>query len=82
MRSRIAAICLAVLLLLPLLVACTSDAPDAIAAVTDCRDGVCEIPTYDDESGRQIYAVVSPVGYHDVENITQAPRPKVLQALS
>ncbi|MBQ9428761.1 MAG: hypothetical protein IJU41_04365 [Clostridia bacterium] len=74
MKLRIAAVCLAVLLLLPLLVSCTSDAPDAPAAVTDCRDGVCEIPTYDDESGRQIYAVVSPVGYHDVENITQAPR--------
>lgn len=38
-----------------------------------CVDGQCEIPDYDD-SGNQVYAMVSPVGYHNVEMLTQAPR--------
>lgn len=39
----------------------------------ECVDGVCLVPQYD-EDGLQNYAVVSPVGYHDVEMIKQAPR--------
>ncbi len=39
----------------------------------ECVDGVCLVPQYDD-SGAQVYAVVSPVGYHDVPMIKQAPR--------
>lgn len=36
-------------------------------------DGVCEVPT-EDESGNQIFAISSPVGYHNVELIKQADR--------
>lgn len=39
----------------------------------ECIDGVCYVPERD-ENGNQVYAVVSPVGYHDVEMIKQAPR--------
>lgn len=39
----------------------------------ECVDGVCYVPAQDDE-GNQVYAVVSPVGYHDVEMIKQATR--------
>lgn len=39
----------------------------------ECVDGVCYVPQQDDE-GNQVYAVVSPVGYHDVDMINQAPR--------
>ena len=39
----------------------------------ECVDGVCYVPQQDDE-GNQVYAVVSPVGYHDVDMIKQAPR--------
>lgn len=39
----------------------------------ECVDGVCYVP-HQDEEGNQVYAVVSPVGYHDVEMIKQAPR--------
>ena len=42
-------------------------------ATDGCVDGVCEIPDFDD-SGEQVYAMVSPVGYHNVEMLTQAPR--------
>ncbi len=38
----------------------------------DCVDG-CDIPQYD-ENGNQVYAIVSPVGYNDVEKIEQAKR--------
>lgn len=38
-----------------------------------CTDGECEIPDYDDK-GNEVYAIVSPVGYHDVDMISQAPR--------
>ncbi|MCM1438907.1 MAG: hypothetical protein NC131_06815 [Roseburia sp.] len=37
-----------------------------------CIDG-CDIPRYD-ENGNEVFAVVSPVGYCDVDTITQAPR--------
>lgn len=39
----------------------------------ECVDGVCFVPQYDDD-GKQVYAVVSPVGYHDVKMIQQAAR--------
>lgn len=38
-----------------------------------CTDGECEIPDFDDK-GNEVYAIVSPVGYHDVDMIAQAPR--------
>ncbi|MBR3836978.1 MAG: hypothetical protein IKJ74_02420 [Clostridia bacterium] len=53
-------------MLLPLCACGTSDEDG-------CVDGQCEIPTYD-ESGKQVYAMVSPVGYHNVEMLSQAPR--------
>ena len=39
----------------------------------ECVDGVCFVPQYAD-NGRENYAIVSPVGYHDVPMITQAKR--------
>ena len=43
-----------------------------------CVDGSCDIPQYD-ENGNQVYAIVSPVGYNEVEKITQAPRLDTLE---
>jgi len=43
-----------------------------------CIDGVCDVPEYDD-GGNQIYSIVSPVGYHDVAMIEQAPRLDTLE---
>lgn len=42
-----------------------------------CRDDSCTIPTVT-EQGEPVYGIVSPVGYHDVEMITQAARPDTL----
>lgn len=39
----------------------------------ECQDEVCPIPSYTDD-GRESYAIVSPVGYHDVPMIKQAKR--------
>lgn len=39
----------------------------------ECVDGVCVIPEQD-ENGNQIYAISSPVGYHNVDMIEQAKR--------
>ena len=39
----------------------------------ECADGVCLVPQYA-EDGSQNYAIVSPVGYHAVEMISQSPR--------
>ncbi len=39
----------------------------------ECVDGVCFVPQYADD-GSQNYAIVSPVGYHDVPMISQAKR--------
>lgn len=39
----------------------------------ECVDGVCFVPQ-NDEDGNQVYAIVSPVGYHDVTMISQAKR--------
>lgn len=38
-----------------------------------CVDGQCTIPQLD-STGASVYSVVSPVGYHDVDMIQQAPR--------
>ena len=39
----------------------------------ECVDGVCFVPQYADD-GRENYAIVSPVGYHDVPMIKQVKR--------
>ncbi len=39
----------------------------------ECVDGVCFVPQYADD-GSQNYAIISPVGYHDVPMISQAKR--------
>ena len=67
MKQLRALLCLFLTLaiLIPL-TACTKS-PD------DCVDGQCEIPTFD-EKGNQVWAMVSPVGYHNVEALEQAPR--------
>ena len=44
----------------------------------ECPDGECDVPEYD-ETGNQVYAIVSPVGYHDVEMLNQAPRLDTLE---
>lgn len=64
--KRLLALLLILCILLPL-AACAKGETD------DCEDGVCEVPTYD-ENGNQVYAIVSPVGYCDEEPIEQAPR--------
>ena len=43
-----------------------------------CVDGQCEVPETD-ENGNQVYAIVSPVGYHNVDMITQAKRLDTLE---
>ena len=45
----------------------------ALAAQLDCTDEVCPIPAVN-EANQPVYAIVSPVGYHAVEMIAQAPR--------
>lgn len=44
----------------------------------NCADGECNIPTLDD-AGNQVYAIVSPVGYNDMEMVIQAPRLDTLE---
>ena len=44
----------------------------------ECEDGVCLVPLYADD-GSQNYAIVSPVGYHDVPMIKQARRLDTLE---
>ncbi len=43
----------------------------------ECVDGVCLVPQYSDD-GKENYAIVSPVGYHDVPMIKQAKRLETL----
>lgn len=45
----------------------------ALGSGDGCVDGACPIPAADDD-GREVYAVVSPVGYHAVPMIQQAAR--------
>lgn len=44
-----------------------------LCAGAECADEVCPIPLVD-ENDQPVYAIVSPVGYHAVEMISQAPR--------
>ncbi len=46
---------------------------DEYAFDEDCEDGVCVVPSVN-EAGEAVYGIVSPVGYHAVEMIEQAPR--------
>ncbi len=48
------------------------------ASGDDCTDGVCPIPTVN-EDNEPVYAIVSPVGYHAVDMIGQAPRLDTLE---
>ena len=45
----------------------------AAAVPEDCGEDFCPIPTVN-EDNQPVYAIVSPVGYHAVESIEQAPR--------
>lgn len=45
----------------------------AAAHAESCEDGVCPLPLVN-ENNEPVYAIVSPVGYHAVEPIKQAPR--------
>ena len=54
-----------------LLLSCVSATPITLGG--DCEDGVCPIPTVNEEN-KPVYAIVSPVGYHAVEMAQQAPR--------
>lgn len=51
--------------------------PSASALEPICTDDVCIIPAFT-PLGEPVYGIVSPVGYHDVEMIQQAPRPDTL----
>lgn len=65
--------------LLSALTACREEPlPPKDSTDNQCEDGVCEVPSFD-EVGNQVYAMVSPVGYHDVEMIKQAPRLDTLE---
>lgn len=55
------------------LTACKKSTKAPATTLPGCVDGQCEIPQYDD-AGNQVYAIVSPVGYNEVEMVTQAPR--------
>ncbi len=59
-------------MLLPM-AACTEEPQE-----DTCVDGQCQLPDYD-ENGRQAYGMVSPVGYHNVEMLEQAPRLDTLE---
>ena len=50
-----------------------ADEPELFSNADQCEDGVCPVPTVD-EQNRPLYAIVSPVGYHAVDMIEQAPR--------
>lgn len=52
-------------------------APYAGALEIRCTDDACVIPTVS-EQGEPVFGIVSPVGYHAVEMITQAARPSTL----
>ena len=69
MKQRTLALLLFIALFCSLLSGCGAPAQTA----EDCVDGECIVPQTD-ESGKEVYAIVSPVGYHDVEMIEQPPR--------
>ena len=55
----------------------TAEVTEKVGGVIDllegCEDGVCTLPGLD-ANNEQVYSIVSPVGYHSVELIEQAPR--------
>ncbi|MBP5621900.1 MAG: hypothetical protein J6X44_07790 [Thermoguttaceae bacterium] len=67
-------------LLLTLFLAISRIAADEkpFSRVEPCEDEVCPVPTVD-ESNQPVYAIVSPVGYHAVDMIEQAPRLDALE---
>ena len=67
--KRILCLLLCFAVLLPM-AACKKNTP---VSTDECVDGQCYIPEYDD-NGDKVYAVVSPVGYHNVDMLEQAPR--------
>ncbi|MBQ7523145.1 MAG: hypothetical protein IJT07_01295 [Oscillospiraceae bacterium] len=69
MKQRTLALLLFIALFFSLLSGCGAPAQTA----EDCVDGECIVPQTD-ESGKEVYAIISPVGYHDVEMIEQPPR--------
>lgn len=78
-RKLIRGICLLLALVCLLSFAACGAPADTTAGTDDgCVDGECEVPTVD-EGGAQVYAMVSPVGYHDVEMIEQVSRPETLE---
>lgn len=59
--------------LFTILFGCIPSIAQSSQSLDDCIDGVCSIPELDDD-GKQVYAVVSPVGYNSVDMIKQASR--------
>ena len=66
-----------IVLLLAVLFFLTCAARAQTPLLDGCGDESCPIPTVD-ESNQPVYAIVSPVGYHAVEAIKQAPRLETL----
>ena len=62
---------IAILLAMVLAVSCVC--AEAPPSGSDCGDDACPIPTVN-EANQPVYAIVSPVGYHAVDMIGQAPR--------
>ena len=54
-------------------------APALPSSAEDCENGVCPIPLVN-EYDQPVYAIVSPVGHHAVDMISQAPRLTTLTA--
>ena len=50
----------------------------AFGALDGCGEDLCPVPIVNEDSG-PVYTVVSPVGYHAVEMISQAPRLDTLE---
>ena len=53
--------------------ACGKEVKTPASTSDSCEDGQCNIPEFDGD-GNQVYAIVSPVGYNDMEMVQQAPR--------
>lgn len=69
---------LCLLLCLAMLLSMAACKKDTAASGDECVDGQCYVPEYD-ENGNQVYAIVSPVGYHNVQMLEQAPRLDTLE---
>ena len=68
--TTIALLFMALIAILP---AAAIDIEGMIRNADSCEDGFCPIPTVNEEN-QPVYAVVSPIGYHAVDMIEQAPR--------